>query len=209
MPLDRVFKRIGRVYKSIRKEFASRDEFDKSHGTETTREVNRWRLRTGRTAFRYQATHPEDFARACQFLPPEAKTYPFFDLGCGKGRVLIMAHEYGFERVVGIELSDLLVKTCQRNLAKLGLTTVTVLEESAVTVTLPDSSVVIFMYNPFKPPVVNAVMERLASHQYPLFLIYLNPEHRDVVKETGRFKAIFDDPDYLLVAELVPAAPPA
>ena len=120
-----------------------------------------------------------------------------------------MAHEYGFERVVGIELSDLLVKTCQRNLAKLGLTTVTVLEESAVTVTLPDSSVVIFMYNPFKPPVFNAVMERLANHQYPLFLIYLNPEHHDVVKETGRFKAIFYEPDYLLVAELVPAAPPA
>jgi SAM-dependent methyltransferase len=184
---------LDRVYKRIRDEFFVRDDFDRIHGTETSLLVHRWRLGIGSTAQRYQATSPEVFARACQFLPSEAKTYPFFDLGCGKGRVLIMARECGFQRIVGVELSNPLIKICQRNLSRLGMTNVSVVAENAATVTLPDSPVVVFMFNPFKPPLFNAVVERLTKHRYPLFLIYVTPLYRSIVEQTGRFAAILDD----------------
>ncbi|HEY5329682.1 MAG TPA: class I SAM-dependent methyltransferase [Acidobacteriaceae bacterium] len=198
---------LGQIYKRIRKEFAFRDDFDKSRGTETTRHVNRWRTGVGSTAVHYQATGPSDFARACQFLPPEAKTYPFFDLGCGKGRVLIMAHEYGFQRIVGVELSKMLIKTCRRNLSRLGIANASVVEEDAATVAFPDGPVVVFMYNPFRPPVFDAVIERLAKHQYPLFLIYVTPEHRNVIEQTGRFTTIFEDHDLLICQSGTSALP--
>jgi SAM-dependent methyltransferase len=184
---------LDRVYKRIRSEFFIRDDFDRIHGTETCRRVHRWRLDIDSAAQGYQATSPEVFARACQFLPSEAKAYPFFDLGCGKGRVLIMAHECGFQRIVGVELSNALIKICQRNLLRLGITNVSLVAESAATVTLPDSPVVVFMYNPFKPPLFNAVVERLTKNRYPLFLIYVTPLYRSVIEQTGRFAPILDD----------------
>jgi SAM-dependent methyltransferase len=191
MPLDWVYNRI-------REEFFIRDDFDRIRGTETSLRVHRWRLGTDSAAQSYQATSPEIFDRACQWLPSEAKAYPFLDFGCGKGRVLIMAHEYGFRRIVGVELSKSLVKICRRNLLKLGMTNVSVVAESAATVALPDSPLVVFMYNPFKPPLFDAVVERLAEHRYPLFLIYVTPLYRNVIEQTGRFAAILDSPGLLV-----------
>ena len=185
-------------YKTIRNEFFLRDDFDKAHGTETCRQVPRWRLGTDSTAVRYQAADPKVFAQACQFLPPEAKTYPFFDLGCGKGRVLIMAHEYGFERISGVELAPRLVKICRRNLLKLGIKNVSVIEGNAATVSLPECPVVVFMYNPFRPPVFNMVIERLAKHRHPVFLIYDTPNYQSVIEQTGRFTAIHDSPEFFV-----------
>jgi SAM-dependent methyltransferase len=40
------------------------------------------------------------------------------DFGCGKGRVLIMAKEMGFRKVVGVEFSRKLYDTCLENLKK-------------------------------------------------------------------------------------------
>ena len=182
------------VYTRIRDEFFIRDDFDRIHGTETSRRVHRWRLHIGSMAQSYQATAPEVFARACQILPPQAKAYPFFDLGCGKGRVLIMAHEYGFQRVVGVELSAPLIKICQRNLSALGMTNVSVVMENAATVGLPNSPVVVFMYNPFRPPLLNAVVGRLTRHRHPLFLIYVASPYRNLIEQTGRFIPILDSP---------------
>jgi hypothetical protein len=90
--------------------------------------------------------------------------------------VLIVAHECGFQRVVGVGLPEPLIKTCRRNLSMLGITSVSVVAENVAGVTLPDCPVVVFMYNPFRPPLFNVVVERLVRHPYPLFLIYVNPE---------------------------------
>jgi SAM-dependent methyltransferase len=195
---------LDRVYRRIYQEFFIRDDFDRIHGTETSLLVHRWRLGLGSAAQRYQATPPEVFARACQSLPPEAKSYPFIDLGCGKGRVLLMAHECGFQHIVGVELSISLVKICQQNLSRLGISNVSVVAQDAATVKLPDSPVVVFMYNPFKPPLMNLAIERLTRHPYPLFLIYVHPLYRSVIEQTGRFAAILDEAD-LLVCKMGPA----
>jgi SAM-dependent methyltransferase len=194
------------VCAKIRNELFIRDDFDLIRGTETSRQINRWRLSIGSTAHRYQATSPRAFAQACRVLPSVAKAYPFFDLGCGKGRALIMAHEYGFRRIVGVELSSQLTKICKRNLSKLGMTNVTVVEENAASITLPDSPLVVFMYNPFRPPLFTAVVERLAKHRHPMFLIYVTPEYRRIVEQTERFVAILDVPS-LLVYQGITTAP--
>ena len=181
-------------YTTIRNEYFLRDEFDKSRGTETCRDVSRWRLGTDNTSSRYAASSPEVFTQACQFLPPEAKTYSFLDLGCGKGRALILAQEYGFQRIVGVELSPKLLKICRQNLSKLRIRNVSLIEGNAATITLPECPVVVFMYNPFRPPTFTTVIERLAKHRYPLFLLYDTPFYRKVIEQAGCFTVISDSP---------------
>lgn len=186
------------ILKRIHMEFFARDEFDRVHGTETSRLVHRTRLHIGKTTTTYQPCTPELFEAACRVLPQEALAYPFFDLGCGKGRVLIMAHEFGFKRVAGVELSNRLAKICRRNVAKVGLSNITVLREDATTFALPDSPMVVFMYNPFTPPTFDRVIERLSRHPHPVFITYINPKYREAIDKSGRFKPLLDI-DYTLV----------
>jgi SAM-dependent methyltransferase len=44
--------------------------------------------------------------------------YTFIDLGCGKGRVLLMASDYSFHAIVGVELNAKLAAVANKNLAK-------------------------------------------------------------------------------------------
>lgn len=184
---------IRRVVTLIRDEFFFRDEFDLIRGTETSLHVHRWRLGLGKDSVRYEPTSPETFARVCRSLPPEAKTYPIFDLGSGKGRVLIMAHEAGFHQIFGVELSQKLNKICRRNLSKLKIDNVSILTEDAARVSFPDSPITVFMYNPFQSPIFDAVIERLTKHRHPVFIAYSVPKHRSVIERTNCFVPIYDE----------------
>jgi SAM-dependent methyltransferase len=48
-------------------------------------------------------------------VPPDAV---FVDLGCGKGRALIVAAQYGVRRLKGIELVPEFIRSCETNLQK-------------------------------------------------------------------------------------------
>ena len=50
-------------------------------------------------------------------IPKDAQ---FVDLGCGKGRALIVAAQYGLRRLKGVELVPDFIRTCEANLRKLG-----------------------------------------------------------------------------------------
>ncbi len=191
MSLRSAFKSIRvRIYD----EFFASDEFDKAHNTETTRTVHRKRLRVSDSAQSYFATQPEFFERACSYLPEEARSYRFFDLGSGKGRVLIMAREHGFQHVSGVELSQSLINICKRNLAKLGMTDVEVRAEDASAIQFPDAPLVIFMYNPFKPPIFNKVIDHLTKHPHPVYLVYVTPMYKSVIHESKHFIPIVELP---------------
>jgi protein-L-isoaspartate O-methyltransferase len=184
--------KVHEIYTRIRKEFFVRDEFDRLHGTETSLNVNRRRMQLGSSGLSYEPAIPDLFAKACQSLPSDAKTYTFIDLGSGKGRVLIMAHEYGFQNIIGVELSDRLIAVCRQNLAILGITNVSIAAEDASTFSPPNGPLVVCMNNPFTPPLFNKVVERLTEHRLPLYLIYLTPRYRAVIEQTNRFATILE-----------------
>lgn len=50
-----------------------------------------------------------------------SRTYTFTDIGCGRGRVLWLAKEYGFAKVIGIELDAELAADAKKNLSAKGL----------------------------------------------------------------------------------------
>ena len=65
---------------------------------------------------RYQPTRIRPFKKLMsgQKFPGESV---FVDLGCGKGRVLLMAVECGFKRVVGVEFAHELCEIAKRNVS--------------------------------------------------------------------------------------------
>ena len=117
-----VFKNIA--YQLSRKRRNAQDEsFDVAYGTDTSaiREVGSLDIASPNAfhAFRYQPSSDALVRNAIARLEIEAAEFSFIDFGSGKGRVLMMAAEYPFKQVIGVELSPELNEIAKQNIARL------------------------------------------------------------------------------------------
>jgi len=131
----------------------------------------------------YQGADPLVVKELLDALPLEAKESTFIDFGCGKGRVLLLALEQGFQKVLGVEISPELALLCKRNLARAmthqASAKVAVIEADATELELPSGALTAFFFNPFQGPPLERVAQKLASHAdtkgSTVWVIYLNP----------------------------------
>ena len=200
--------------------------FDLRHGVDTSGLLYADKLPTGHAHDRYSegyyATAPSLFhglmaewqgalANGRAGLPvagPGVEDYAFVDLGCGKGRVVMMASEYPFRAVRGIELSAGLVRVARRNLRKwmrakprdgwAACRDVRVERGDVLGLELPDGPVVLFLFNAFGAEVLGPLMERLAAEARrraeagsggtgrsgTIDLLYVHPDHDGLVAAT-------------------------
>jgi len=180
---------LRRLLQRLREEFfPASDDFDRDHAVKTSGRVWKWRFdvpwASRKTSVSYQPVNPEIFARAISHLPPETRDALFIDLGCGKGRALLLARESGFKRIVGVEFSRALAKVARKNVA--GLAEVTVVCEDASKYEFEKAGhVTIFLYNPFGPEILEQVVENLRRQGVTGFVVYVKPMHDGVLGERG------------------------
>lgn len=132
--------------------------------------------------------------RILQRLPGAPAEFVFVDVGAGKGRMLLVAAELGYKRVVGVEFARELIDIARANAAgqrrrRPDATEVEVLHEDATTFAVPDEPCVFFLYHPFDAPVLEAFVEnvrRFWEHRpRPIYLVYVNPVHEAVLARAG------------------------
>jgi SAM-dependent methyltransferase len=110
----------------------------------------------------------------------------FVDVGCGKGRVVMLAARLPFRRVLGVEASPLHCRTARRNLARfrrageIRCPDVAIVEGDATQLVLPeDGPVAIFLYNPFQAVLAKlfamVVDDSLRRAPRPLRVAYVGP----------------------------------
>lgn len=91
--------------------------------------------------------------------------FTFIDLGCGKGRVLLLASQFPFRKVVGVEISAQLCAIARRNADIFtpgrSRAPIEILNADATQVAFPDGDLLIHMYHPFDPALTIRVMEHL------------------------------------------------
>lgn len=120
--------------------------------------------------------------------------YTFVDVGCGKGRVVILASERAFRRVMGVEIVGALAAVARENAAAVAArfperTTIEVVHDDAARFTWPAGPLVLFLYQPFERPVMRAVLQGLvgsvAAAPRPVVLIYLYPALAKMVDQVA------------------------
>ena len=131
----------------------------------------------------YAGSQPSIVRRAIATLP-DLEEHCFIDLGCGKGRPLVVASEFPFRRIVGVELAQDLVAVAHRNAAEIrrrfpARPPIEVVADDATRFPLPDGKVVLFIYHSFDAQflfrVVAAAEVTLAGSLQHLFVVYYNP----------------------------------
>ena len=130
-------------------------------------------------------------------LAPERAT--FVDLGAGMGRVVLLAARRAFRAVIGVEISPALVEIARENLATVRdprrvARDVKVVRADAASYAFPRGDLVVFMYNPFRSPVLRAVLANLRGtvEEREVVLLYHTPVERDAIDATGAFELVAD-----------------
>ncbi len=117
--------------------------------------------------------------------------YTFIDMGSGKGRVLFVAAEYPFRKVMGVEFSNALHDEAVANLRRYKFrgrrcSDIQPVHADAREFEFPDGNLVIYLFNPFGAEVMGrmlANLERsLERHPRHAIVVMLWPEHSDVVE---------------------------
>ncbi len=130
--------------------------------------------------YHYQGASYSVLLRILNMLGTEYLSYDFVDIGCGKGRVLIVAEKYGFRKLVGIELDEELVEDARKNIAgyrkRNSDSTIDIYRINALEYTYGDKPAVYFLFNPFNEEVLNKVVSRIMeSNKKEMIFIYMNP----------------------------------
>jgi len=117
--------------------------------------------------------------------------YTFVDLGAGMGRAMLVASEYRFRAVIGVEFHPTLARIGRRNMALWRATghAKTPLRmhcADALNFKLPPGPCVIFLFNPFEAPVLKKLLKSwsrvLKGRENQVDLLYVNHEHELLIR---------------------------
>ena len=111
----------------------------------------------------YVGIGPSALVQAIAALPLQPGDFNFVDLGCGKGRAVLIAAQFPFRRILGVELDPELCRIARANIARQPdwAARISVLQQDAATVLYPDGPLVVFLFHPFFPRILRRVLANL------------------------------------------------
>ena len=190
-----------------------RHPFDVEYGMRTSGLVAGRHLAAGhrhdRHATAYYAVAPSVFHgiivrwRRCR---PAAHIdeFAFIDLGAGMGRAMLLASEYRFRTITGVELNPTLARIGQRNIARWreagrARAPLRMVCGDAVEFALPPGPCVAFLFNPFGAPVLRrmltswtrGLMRQESPRTAQLDILYVNNEQEHILAQQPGFTRMF------------------
>jgi len=173
-------------------------DYDWDHRVNTTSAAVGWRDRLlGVFHSPYQPTEPALFHEMLDALQQQShldvREFTFIDLGSGKGRTLLLASDYPFRRIVGVELLPALHHIAQENLQKyhsesekcFALESIC---ENAAAFAFPAEPTVLYLFNPFPEAGLRRMLanldQSLRENPRPVYVLYHNPLLEHVLRES-------------------------
>jgi SAM-dependent methyltransferase len=165
-------------------------DYDWEYRVNTTGAALSWRTRLlGLLHSVYQPIPPEQFreimsALSAQLAPDtHFSQFTFIDIGAGKGRALLLASEFGFRRIMGIELLPELIEVARENVREFerrGVGSgIEVICEDATNFAFPREPTVVFLFNPLPQSSLRKFLENLErwlnQNSDPVYVVYANP----------------------------------
>ena len=124
--IGRVLRRLGfqdRAIAAWRKQKMEADvNFDQHFGTDTGGVQNLADQggivgENAKHGLAHIATEPAQFSQIMQMLDLPLSEFTFVDLGCGKGRALILAAQFPFKTIIGVDFVLSFVEAARKNIS--------------------------------------------------------------------------------------------
>jgi SAM-dependent methyltransferase len=197
-------------------------EYDWEHRVNTTSGTVGWRERLlGVFLSAYQPTEPPAFREMMASLPIDFREFTFVDLGSGKGRTLLMAAEYPFHRILGVEILPELhrvaeenVRACQKSLVETQQAASLLQSGSriecicadALEYDFPAEPLVLYLFNPVSESdmarVLGNLERSLREHSRRVYILYHNPLLEHLLAGGRTFKRTAGKDQFALYSNL-------
>jgi len=185
-------------------------DYDWDHRVNTTSGAVGWRERLlGEFHSAYQPTEPGVFREMLEGLQQQTaidfRDFIFVDLGSGKGRTLLMASDYSFRRIIGIELLPSLHQIATENISKYhgesqkcyALQSIC---DDATNFRFPAELTVLYLFHPFPEAglrrVIANLTQSLLNNPRQVYVLYHNPLLENVVLESPALRKIAEADQY-------------
>lgn len=177
--------------------------FDAQHGITTEALVFLGDLdpdRVGRSlefATHYEPTPVGEAEALLDAIPGTLGERTFIDVGAGMGRVVFLAARRPFKTVVGVEISPALVQIARDNLRGVAdssrrCSDVRLVRADAATYRYPRGNLVLYLFNPFRGPVLERVLKRVRALERDVVLLYHTPLERETIECNEDFEIVDD-----------------
>src|SRR6516225_6530452 len=163
-------------------------EFDRKFHVDTSGQIHLSELdiQSPNSAFgnSYQPSAPSMFFEMLGTLKIRHGDYTFIDFGSGKGLVLLLASNYPFRRIIGVEFSPQLHRIADQNIRNYQnpaqqCRKIELLVGDVVEYRIPAEREVLYLFNPFNEKImevlVSNIRKSLEVHPRPVFVLYKNP----------------------------------
>ena len=171
--------------------------FDYRYGTDTVASV-KVRPQTLSSAnasqgWDYYPTRIRPLRQVLRMMNPGPDSF-LVDYGCGKGRVLLVAAEFGFTRSVGVEFMPDLCTVARSNVMRYRQRTgsksdIQIVEADAAEYDVQDDQTHFYFFNPFHGSVLHKVLHRITQslERKPrvVYIVYNAPWYSEVVETFG------------------------
>jgi hypothetical protein len=185
---ETISQRVGRMERA--------ENFDARFGTDTTAVIYPWKLpSTGRESnpqiHPYEGTPAWLIREILGSIPLRPREFVFVDFGSGKGRALLVASEFPFAKIVGVELASELHQIAEENVkryrpASQQCDAFSLHCLDATAYDFGSQPLVLFMYNPFGEATLRSVLGNLEASlratPREAFVVYLNPRFEALLR---------------------------
>jgi SAM-dependent methyltransferase len=182
-------------------------DFDRHVDTTASNLATSTRLAGAAAGAGYQPTDPALFREMMDQLPIDFPRFTFIDLGSGKGRALLLASDYPFRRIIGVELLPELHRIARQNIPRYksdsrGCFAIESLCLDARDFDFPAAPTVLYLFNPLPEPALAAVLGRftasLAVHPRDAYVLYANPILEHMLSTSPRWTCLCGNEQYAI-----------
>jgi SAM-dependent methyltransferase len=188
----------------VPKSFARVHPFDERFGVETSGLLYAEDLLSGKAAdlFNngYFGVAPSALRQVIERLALDLRAFTLVDIGSGKGRALLIASEYPFKAIIGVELSPALHAIAAANIKAYRnpaqqCHTLCSLEIDATKFEFPPGPLIVYLWNPFAKAVLARVLANLESSlahaPRDIYILYIQPDLDEVLEASGCWRKLW------------------
>ncbi len=162
-------------------------DYDWEQRVNTTAGAINWQTRLlGMFHSPYQPTEPALFREMMTALPIDFREFTFIDIGSGKGRALLLAAQYPFRKIMGVELLRDLHCAAEENIAAWRVqspdrqgASIEALCMDAREFIFPKTPLVVYLFNPLPETGLRQLVRNLEESRRgaprEIWIVYHNP----------------------------------
>jgi hypothetical protein len=185
-------------------------EFDRTHGVETGGKFDDWTYLSDLEipspnwieGNDYLPIEPERFDRVLASLDIRFEEFTFIDFGSGMGRALLLASDFPFREIIGLEFAHELHRAAETNISRYRSPTQKCNNIRSINIDfadfeLPQRPLVLFFFDPCRGRVLQEVTQRIqqsiTAHRRPVYILYIarSAEAKELFASTGVLQELF------------------